>query len=105
MELNNVVFKLGTIGHYCATKAVAEKMQADNEFQRFITSSLHRFHGGDWGEMSNEDKESNNEALEYGDRILARYENLNYKPIYIVADAKAENNLRLAVTIMFPEEY
>lgn len=101
----NIIKKLGKIGHYCATRNVDAEMQNNKLFQKFITGSLHRFHNGDWGEMSNDDKLANNEALEDGSRILARYENLDYKPIYIIADAVDDNNVRAAVTVLFPEEY
>lgn len=101
----NILNKIKKINHYCATQAVAAKMNTDRKFRKFVCSSLNRFHQADWGEMSIEDNKANNEALETGERILAYYENRDKKEIYIIADAADDKNCRNAITVLFPEEY
>lgn len=101
----NILNKIKKINHYCATQAVAAKMNTDDKFRKFVNSSLNRFHKADWGEMSIEDKKANNEALETGERILAYYKKLDNKEIYIIADATDDKNCRNAITVLFPEEY
>lgn len=61
---------------------------------------LHRHHCGDWGdELCDEDKQSNEEALEHGFRLLSRYSTPGGS-IYIITEAN-----RQVTTILLPEEY
>lgn len=57
------------------------KCGTTQEAQAFLTkhsinpeSLLRRHASGDWGDMSDDDKAANNEALETGKRILSSYE-------------------------------
>lgn len=54
---------------------------------------------GDWGDVSEEDKQSNDEALESGDRILSAY-NLGDIRIWIITEYD-----RSRTTVLLPEEY
>ena len=38
-----------------------------------LASYMHRHHCGDWGDLCDEDKQSNEDALIHGDRILSHY--------------------------------
>jgi hypothetical protein len=55
---------------------------------------------GDWGDLGNEDKQSNEEALEEGFRILSCYQVGNGRRIYIITEAD-----RSSTCILLPEEY
>jgi hypothetical protein len=41
------------------------------DFARFIQESLNRHVKGDWGDVDDEDKETNNYALKEGYRVLS----------------------------------
>src|SRR5690554_1668508 len=66
---------------------------------------LTRHLSGDWGDLSEEDKESNNQALESGARILSAYRLKDGTRIWIITEAVNEAGERIATTILLPEEY
>ena len=61
---------------------------------------MRRHHCGDWGDLCDEDKRTNEEALEQGLRILSHYELGGGKRIYIITEAD-----RSSTCILLPEEY
>ncbi len=60
---------------------------------------------GDWGDLSEEDKTSNNEALESGGRLLSAYLLKDESKIWIITEAADANGKRISTTILLPEEY
>lgn len=90
------IIKTGTL---VATRGVAYEMQENSEFYNFVQKSFSRHAIGDWGDISEEDKASNDYALEHGERIFSAYENGDSK-IWIITEWD-----RSATTILFPEEY
>ena len=67
----------------------------------FIFKSIQRHISCDWGDLEQEDKEANDQALEYGDRLLSSYiTDEGGTRIWIITDAD-----RLHTTILFPHEY
>lgn len=62
--------------------------------------SLIRHVNGDWGEMDVEDKQSNNDALKHGGRLLSVYRDLNKTKFYVITEAD-----RSVTTILLPSEY
>lgn len=65
-----------------------------------VLSLLRRHAAGDWGDMSDEDMQANNEALADGDgRLFSSYEREGHK-IWIITEAD-----RASTTILLPEEY
>ncbi|MEW6687251.1 MAG: hypothetical protein AB1393_13780 [Candidatus Edwardsbacteria bacterium] len=86
-------------GQIVVTQGVAKRMQEDQDFRRFVDSSFKRHLAGDWGDLSQEDKQENEFSLKEGFRILSSYENSNTK-IWIITEAD-----RSVTTILFPEEY
>ena len=65
-----------------------------------LSSFMHRHHCGDWGDLGDEDKQSNEEALEEGFRILSCYQVGGGNRIYIITEAD-----RSSTCILLPEEY
>ena len=65
-----------------------------------LSSFMRRHHCGDWGDLGDEDKQSNKEALEDGFRILSCYQVGNGRRIYIITEAD-----RSSTCILLPEEY
>lgn len=61
--------------------------------------ALERHREGDWGEVSPEDAERNNEALEDGARLLSSYTDSNGTKFWIITEAD-----RSRTTFLLPEE-
>jgi hypothetical protein len=60
---------------------------------------LNRHQRGDWGDLGNEDKQSNDQALSLGDRIFSAYQFDTVK-FWVITECD-----RSATTILLPEEY
>jgi len=61
---------------------------------------LDRHASGDWGDLSDEDRLSNNEALGEEDRILSAYQIAENAKVWIITEPD-----RSFTTIMLPDEY
>lgn len=90
------------LGQTVATRGVHETMNNDSKFKDFCFKSLMRHCSGDWGDISDEDKRENDNALEQGERILSAYNYAsdNSKKIWIITEWD-----RSVTTILFPDEY
>lgn len=60
---------------------------------------------GDWGDICDEDRQLNDEALVDGSRILSAYKTKDGTKLWIITEAVGENGQRSATTILLPEEY
>ena len=88
------------LGQVVVTRGVNNLIVEDNNFAKFVERSFHRYVTCDWGEMCEDDKNLNDNAIKTGeDRIFAAYKNSNYK-IYIITEWDQS-----ATTILFPSEY
>lgn len=89
------------LGEIVVTRGIDDRMKRDPTFNRFVQVSLNRYIQCDWGDMKTEDKNSNNEALKEGNRLLAVYilPNTDVK-IWIITEWD-----RSVTTILFPDEY
>lgn len=85
--------------HTYQTRNVANKSFEDPCFKADVFQAWQRFEAHDWGELSADDWQLNDEALDTNERIVAYYETC-YKPIYIIKDAYSE-----VTTILFTDEY
>lgn len=89
------------LGKLVATRAVADRMQADKMFEKFVYSSLGRYIDGDWGSMDDSDKALNDNAVKTGEsRILAAYVDQTDTTIWIITEWD-----RSVTTILFPSDY
>ena len=61
---------------------------------------LERYLKGDWGNLCEDDKQLNEDALKNGDRIFASYTDTNGTKFWIITDAD-----RSYTTILLPEDY
>ena len=87
------------MGRLCATRGVATLMEESAEFLAFVHASLDRYIRCDWGDTCGEDWEQNDSAVKDGERILAVYENAEWR-IWIITEWD-----RSVTTVLFPEEY
>ena len=98
----NPIFPTGSI---VATRGVYDLACENPEFARFIQKSLNRHVKGDWGDLDDEDKRANDQALKEGNRLLSAYNDDRFPrhgvaTIWIITEAD-----RSVTTILFPDEY
>lgn len=88
-----------SIGQTMVTRSVNEQLMKNKPFAQFVAKSFVRHCNGDWGDLCDEDKETNEYALKHGERLLSKYENGDLS-IYIITEWN-----RSVTTILFPHEY
>ena len=93
-----MLFKMGQV--FC-TSGVATREENDKDFEIFVLDCLYRHSTGDWGDMCEEDKATNDGALSDGSRLFSSYiyKKDNTK-IWVTTEAD-----RSSTTILFPDEY
>lgn len=97
--------KYFNMGKVVVTHAINEIMAENNRFALEISLSLKRYSVKDWGDLSEEDKKVNEDALHYPDDLylLAVYQTCRGK-IYIITNRISEMSGENATTICFPDE-
>lgn len=87
------------LGQTVMTRGVADIVATDVKFAEFTMQGLKRHVSGDWGDLCEDDKKANEDALKMGGRLFSAYEQAGRK-IWLITEAD-----RSATTILFPEEY
>jgi len=93
------------LGQAVATRGVHDLASQNPEFAKFMQKCLNRHAKGDWGDVDEEDKQTNDYALKHGMRVLSAYNDDRFPKrgiatIWIITEAD-----RSATTILFPDEY
>lgn len=83
------------LGRVVTTPNALEKVS-----QQDILNTIARFLKKDWGEMDEDDKKMNDEALKSGARLLGAYESKKGIKFWIITEAD-----RSVTTILLPEDY
>ena len=92
-------FTLGQqVGTPGALKEIHEAGQSALQF-------LARHAAGDWGDLDDEDKRLNDDALKDGSRLLSAYTLTSGVRIWIITEAADDSGHRDATTILLPDEY
>ena len=65
-----------------------------------VQSLLQRHATGDWGDLCTEDTQANNDALQYGDRLLSSYVLTESCKVWVITEWD-----RSVTTILLPSEY
>ena len=73
---------------------------ADTLHQKDVLDAFARHIDGDWGDVCEQDWNANQDALEFGMRILSSYVDRNNTKFWIITEAD-----RSATTILLPDEY
>ena len=81
-----------------ATEAFERNHQTPFEF-------LQRHLNGDWGDLCDEDRMPNDQALVDGSRLLSAYRLADGTKIWLITEAIGENGRRECTTFLLPEEY
>jgi len=66
---------------------------------------LQRHLSGDWGELCDDDRLLNDQALIDGSRLLSAYKLGDGTKVWCITEAVGENGHREATTFLLPEEY
>lgn len=86
-------------GKCLISRGLANSISENPSFAKEVRDSFNKYVNGDWGDLSEDDKVANENALIYGDRILATY-NTSIEKIYIITEWD-----RSYTTLMFASEY
>jgi len=81
-----------------ALEAFERNRQAPFEF-------LQRHVAGDYGDLCQEDRHANEQAIIDGSRLLSAYRLKDRTKIWIITEAVGENGRRESSTFLLPEEY
>jgi hypothetical protein len=85
-------FKVGSLH---MTRGAADKLHQEDVFEAFV-----RHMDGDWGDVDEHDWNANQDAIEFGARLLSSYVDRNDTRFWIITEAD-----RSATTILLPDEY
>ena len=81
-----------------ALRTLEESGQTPHDF-------ISRHARGDWGDVCDDDKQANENALVDGSRLLSSYKTSNGEKLWIITEAQDDNGCRAASTILRPDEY
>jgi len=90
------------LGQIVATPAALRALEESGQEPGFF---LDRHVIGDWGEVNEEDKRLNDQALVDGSRLLSAYTALLGTKIWIITEAVGDDGRRAATTILLPSQY
>ena len=91
-----------SLGRLLATPgALAVLEEAGQTPLEFISRHMR----GDWGDVCDDDKQANEDALVDGSRLLSSYKTSTGVKLWIITEAKDDNGQRAASTILRPDEY
>lgn len=96
-------FRRFSLGTFCWTAGVNDKMAEDAAFSHFVLASVKRHLSEDWGDLCAEDKALNACALRFPSsqgRLFSKYIFNPETSIYIITEWD-----RSVTTILFPDEY
>jgi hypothetical protein len=84
------------------TNGLFTEMLLDRQLQSEVAEAYNRYQKNDWGELCEEDKAQNLEALNNGGRTLGAYDTSKGTIYIITDDTQAEPTV---TTILFADEY
>lgn len=93
------------LGQVVFSMAINEHITTNSSFSQFALNSLIRHSSCDWGELCDDDKALNDQALKEGSRLFSSYTippsvEIPYQKIWIITEWN-----RKVTTILFPNEY
>ena len=98
--MSDIRFDLGPV---VTTPGALEALQRN---QMTGLELLARHCRGDWGDLDDEDKQANADALQSGARIMSVYTLPDGEKIWLITDAEiSPDHARQATTFLLPDEY
>ena len=90
-------------GQIVATPGVLEAIRASGQRpELFLGAHLEGYWGG---ELCEEDRRLNDEALLDGSRLLSAYKTLRGEKLWIITEAVGDDGRRASTAIVLPNEY
>jgi hypothetical protein len=86
--------------HFQLGQIVATPRALESLTHADIHAALGRHSSGDWGDVCEEDRRSNDDALRYGLRLLSVFRSASGTKFWIVTESD-----RSATTVLLPDEY
>jgi hypothetical protein len=99
VALNRPLFRLGKL------VATPGSLEALDKAGQQPWQLLLRHVQGDWGDLDEEDRRLNDEAVTDGSRILSAYTLMTGVRLWVITEAEDDNGQRAATTILTPDEY
>lgn len=93
-DAGNSQAKFWTGGLVATINALKELVHED------IHNSLDRHLSGDWGDLCDEDREANEDALQNGGRLFSVYHDCKGVKFWIITESD-----RSATTVLLPDDY
>lgn len=95
-----------SLGQVVATPAALQTLE---RLGKSVLEFIERHIRGDWGDLSEDDKQANEDALVDGSRILSSYvlegEGDDAVKLWIITEAEDDSGDRVATTLMLADEY
>lgn len=93
------------MGRIVTTRTINDLMAAEQKFAVEVTVALQRYAVKDWGNLDDEDKQTNEDALNYPDDlyVMGAYDTSKGK-IWIITNRISEKAGENATTVCFPDE-
>ena len=100
-----ITSKFFNIGRIVVTRSINDLMAAEQKFAVEVTVALQRYAVKDWGNLDDEDKQTNEEALNYPDDlyVMGAYDTSKGK-IWIITNRISEKAGDNATTVCFSDE-
>jgi hypothetical protein len=97
--------KYFNMGKVVVTSSIYAEMKENAQFAKEINGCLQRYASKDWGNLCEEDKQINENALKYPDDLylLATYETIKGQ-IYIITNRISETAGDNGTTVCYPSE-
>ncbi len=90
------------LGQVVATPGAIHALRQSGEMP---ATFLNRHARGDWGDICDDDRQLNDEALQDGSRIMSVYSTSKGTKLWIITDATNEDGSREVTTLLLPEDY
>jgi hypothetical protein len=91
-----------SLGQILSTPGAIEALE---KARQSAAHFLERHGRGDWGDVCEEDRETNERALLDGSRLLSAYRTSLGEKLWIITEAADDAGKRAATTIHLPSEY
>lgn len=95
MNPKSAFFARFKIGRFAVTPNALAQLTFDD-----VLCGIQRHLTGDWGDLSAEDRQANDQAVVEGTRILSAYQAANGTKFWIITDAG-----HWLTTVLLPEDY
>mgnify|MGYP006877261781 CR=1 FL=1 len=100
-----ITSKFFNMGQVVTTRSINDLMATEQKFAVEVTVALQRYAVKDWGNLNDEDKQTNEEALKYPDDlyVMGAYDTSKGK-IWIITNRISKMAGDNATTVCFPDE-